>query len=163
MYDAAGNSQAGLIVNSSGQGVVFGDVKNFKMDHPTEANSEIWYASLEGPEAAAYLRGTAKLINGTVSVDFPSHFKHVIHDKGMTVMLTPLSADSKGLAVVQKSANGFTVVELSKGSGNYEFDWEVKSVRRGFEDYEVVRQKGLAEPHIDLNKNDKPYGEPNEK
>jgi hypothetical protein len=163
VYDGSGNEQAGMYVNSSGQGIVYGDVKNFKMDHPTEANSEIWYASLEGPEAAAYLRGTAKLINGTVSVDFPSHFKHVIQDKGMTVMLTPLSAESNGLAVVQKSANGFTVVELDKGTGSYEFDWEVKSVRRGFEDYEVVRQKGLAEPQIDLNKNDKPYGEPNEK
>lgn len=59
----------------------------------------------------------------------------------MTVMLTPLSADSKGMAVVEKTATGFKVKELYQGTGSYGFDWEVKSVRKGFEDYQVIRQK----------------------
>lgn len=27
------------------------------------------------------------------------------------------------------------------GNGNFEFDWEVKSVRKSYENYEVVRDK----------------------
>ena len=34
------------------------------------------------------------------------------------------------------------VRELQRGTGTYEFDWEVKAVRRGFEGFEVMRPKG---------------------
>ena len=64
----------------------------------------------------------------------------------MTVMLTPLSADSKGLAVINKHKAGFEVKELLGGTGNYEFDWEVKCVRKGAEDYRVIRDKSEALP-----------------
>jgi hypothetical protein len=60
---------------------------------------------------------------------------------GMTVLLTPLDAGSKGLAVTGKSATGFEVQELRQGSGTYDFDWEVKSVRKGQENYRVLRNK----------------------
>ena len=56
-------------------------------------------------------------------------------------MLTPLSAASRGLAVTQKSEEGFTVQELMSGEGNYEFDWEVKCIRRGHEDFQVIRPR----------------------
>jgi hypothetical protein len=46
-----------------------------------------------------------------------------------------------GLAVVEKTEKGFKVKELMKGKGNYQFDWEVKGVRKGYEDYKVVRDK----------------------
>ena len=59
----------------------------------------------------------------------------------MTVMLTPLSADCQGLAVVEKTASGFRVKELFQGTGTYQFDWEVKCVRKGYEDYQVIRDK----------------------
>jgi len=59
----------------------------------------------------------------------------------MTVILTPLSGKSKGLAVVNKKSTGFEVEELMEGSGTYEFDWEVKCVRAGHEGFEVVRNK----------------------
>ncbi|MBL0295570.1 MAG: hypothetical protein IPQ04_15295 [Saprospiraceae bacterium] len=29
--------------------------------------------------------------------------------------------------------------ELRKGTGNHNFDWEVKAVRKGYENYEVIR------------------------
>ena len=57
----------------------------------------------------------------------------------MTVILTPLSASSEGLAVIEKTTSGFKVKELRSGTGNYSFDWEVKCVRQGFENYQVVR------------------------
>lgn len=59
--------------------------------------------------------------------------------KDVTVLVTPLSAQSKGLAVVEKSRERFVVRELLSGTGTYEFDWEVKAVRRRYERYEVVR------------------------
>jgi len=139
--NAAGSEKAGIYVDASGQGVVFGDVKNFRMEYPGRKDQEIWYASIEGPEAAAYLRGTARLEDGTTTVTFPDHFRHVISSKNMTVMLTPLSAQSKGLALTEKGTDGFTVVELLNGKGSYEFDWEVKAVRKGYEDYRVIRDK----------------------
>ncbi len=62
----------------------------------------------------------------------------------MTVVLTPLSAGSKGLAVIQKGKGGVKIKELNNGSGNYEFDWEVKAVRKGYENYRVIRDASEA-------------------
>ena len=31
------------------------------------------------------------------------------------------------------------MVELSGGTGNYEFDWRVEAVRKGWENYKVIR------------------------
>ena len=65
-------------------------------------------------------------------------------------MITPLSASSEGIAVVDKSAGSFVVKELRGGTGTYEFDWEVKAVRSGFEDFEVVRPRsGRLEPRME--------------
>ncbi len=140
IYDNSNTLKAGIRMNG-GVGEVFGDSKNFRMDHPEDPRKEIWYASLEGPEAAAYVRGTGTLIGGEGEVTFPDHFQLVANAESMTVMLTPLSGQSKGLAVVEKTATGFKVVELLEGEGDYSFDWEVKCVRQGFEDFSIIREK----------------------
>lgn len=133
--------KAGLYTNASNQGVMFADVKNFRMDYPGKPDKEIWYGSIEGPELAAYIRGTGKIINGKASIDFPDHYIQVANASTMTVIVTPLSGKSKGLAVVNKKTSGFDVEELMEGSGTYNFDWEVKCVRKGYENFEVVRNK----------------------
>ena len=143
IYDAANNQRAGMYIDNLGRGVSFADVKNFKMDHPIDDQKEIWYASLEGPEVGAYERGTSQLKDGSIFVYFSDHFKQVINPSTMTVMLTPLSSETYGLAVVEKNSQGFMVKELMGGNGNFEFDWEVKSVRQSYENYEVVRNKGI--------------------
>jgi hypothetical protein len=128
-------------------------VKNFFMDHPRDETKHIWYACIEGPEAAAYERGTAQLVNGEAFIPFSEHFEIVINPETMTVNLTPNSAESLGLAVVEKTATGIRVKELYKGQGNYQFDWEAKAVRKGYEDYKVIRPKSdmeiLKEVHLD--------------
>jgi len=136
-----GSVEAGMYVNTSGQGVIFADQKNFKIDYPGKPDKQIWYGSLEGPELAAYVRGTGKLTNGKATIEFTDHYQNVANAGTMTVILTPLSGKSKGLAVVNKSSTGFKVEELLEGSGSYEFDWEVKCVRKGHEDFQVVRNK----------------------
>jgi hypothetical protein len=145
---SSGVNKAGMFVNVSNQGVLFADVKNFRMDDPRDKDKEIWYACVEGPEAAAYERGTATLRKGTAEIKFSDHFEIVANPKTMTVIITPLSADSKGLAVVEKTATGFKVKEMFQGTGDYEFDWEVKCVRKGYEDYKVVRSKAENMPSL---------------
>lgn len=146
--------KAGMYTTANNQGVLFADVKNFKMDYPGKPDKQIWYGSLEGPELAAYIRGTGKLINGRAVIEFPDHYVQVANANTMTVVLTPLSGKSKGLAVVKKTNTSFSVEELAEGVGSYEFDWEVKCVRRGHEDFEVVRNKSdEPKPLIDESSN----------
>ena len=141
VFDATGQSKAGMFINADNEGIFFKDENSFRMDHPTDPEKEIWYCSIEGPEAAAYERGTAQLTNGEAQINFSEHFELVANPTTMTVILTPNSADSEGLAVVEKTTIGFSVKELRGGTGNYGFDWEVKCVRRGHEDYRVIRDK----------------------
>lgn len=147
LYDANEAAQAGMYVDSSGQGIVFGDSKQFRVPNPDDASTDIVYASLEGPEAAAYLRGTAELTNGTAAIETPQHFRHVASNVGLTVNLTPLSAESLGLAVVEKSPERFVVRELHGGSGTYEFDYMITAVRKGHEDFQVIQpaRRGRSE------------------
>jgi hypothetical protein len=146
VQDGAGITQAAMYVNSSGDGIVYGDTKSFRMDNPAQPGTEIWYACPEGPEAAAYFRGTEELVGGRAVVRLPDHFKAVAHPEGMTVHLTPLSAESKGLAVVEKDLGQVVVQELAGGTGTYEFDYYIMAVRAGHEDYQVIRDKTEATP-----------------
>jgi hypothetical protein len=142
--DATGAHQARMSFTNTGNSIVMADVKSFVVRHPAQPDTDIMYVCIEGPEAAVFVRGTAQLVNGEAGVDLPDHFVHVANLDTMTVHVTPLSADSEGLAVVGKGRAGFVVRELQRGSGNYDFDWEVKCVRRGHEDFRVIR------PHSEM-------------
>jgi len=132
---------AGMHVDqNTGKSRIFAQTKNFVEPHPLDPNKQIWYACIEGPEAAIYDRGTATLHDGEAFVPFNEHFRLLASQK-YTVILTPLSGDSKGLAVVKKTSEGFYVKELFDGRGNYDFDWEVKAVRKGYEDYRPIRDR----------------------
>ena len=144
VYDDEDIRRAGMEVRQSdGLGVVWADVKNFRIDHPESVDKEIVYASLEGPEAAAYSRGTSSLKNGKVFVKFPEHFMHVANPETMTIQLTPLYANTIGLAVIEKTSEGFWVQERMDGEGSFDFDWQVTCVRKGYEDFQVIRNKKM--------------------
>lgn len=152
VYDSAGNGQAGIRVDGNGNGIVYGDTKSFKIPHPNKSDTDIWYACIEGPEAAIYDRGTAELVNGEAFVPYSESFEIVSNSnmKTTTIQLTPQEWDTYGLAVVNKTKKGFYVKELKGGTGNYEFDWEAKGVRAGKEDFQVYRPKSfLDDPVID--------------
>jgi hypothetical protein len=139
VFNAANNPEAGMFVNEGGFGVVWGDQKNFRVPDPDDPTRDIWYGCIEGPELAMYVRGTARLVNGRARIELPDHFRKLADEQGMTVQLTPLSPDSKGLCVVRKGLDGIEVAELLNGRGNYEFDWEVKAVRKEHRDFRVYR------------------------
>ena len=136
---------------ATNQSTLTASVKNFVEPNPRDPSTDIYYASLEGPEAAMYMRGTATLANGHAVISLPTHFSDLASSQGLTVLLTPLSADSTGLAVIGKSPSGFQVRELLQGHGNYEFDWEIKAVRKQYLDYRVKRswtERRIANPQI---------------
>lgn len=140
--DSTGTHKAAMTFDLiSGNSLVTADLKSFSMPHPTQPDTHIMYACIEGPEAAVFVRGTARLVNGEANVALPDHFVHVANLDTMTVQVTPLSADSTGLGVVGKGPAGFAVRELQRGRGNYDFDWDVKCVRKGHEDYRVTRPR----------------------
>jgi hypothetical protein len=70
------------------------------------------------------------LQNGTYTVTLPSETAAKIRENTLTVQVTPLSAASKGLAVVRKQAASFTVSELMSGAGSYAFDWTLTALRK---------------------------------
>jgi|GEM_PF-1307762 len=145
--DESGNDT--ITLNGS-TGAIVGTTKSFRMSHPLEADKDILYVCLEGPEVGAYTRGTARLIGGQVVIRLPDHFGLVTSEQGLTVHLTPLSASSAGLAVVEKSKQQIIVQELGGGTGTYEFDYIVHGVRKGYEDFEAVQtRRALSRPSVD--------------
>jgi hypothetical protein len=155
VYDAAGSAKAFMMVDIDGTGFVVADIKSFRVPHPKTPDTDIVYAAIEGPEAAAYIRGTAHLRNGEAVIDLPEHFASIASSQGLTVQVTPNSAESLGLAVEGKSIERIIVRELSNGKGDYDFDWEAKCIRKGYEDYQVIRpHQDLELGHVDRQAND---------
>jgi hypothetical protein len=114
--------------------------KSFVMQHPRDPQKEIVYSSLEGPEAGTYLRGTASLHNGEAVIEPPEHFSMVTSEEGlMTVQLTPIGQWLQ-LYIVEKSPHRIVVREAQGRDG--QFDYLIQGVRRGYEGYQVIRQKG---------------------
>jgi len=149
--DNRDNSGRLILSDSSGNGTIWlqagdGSIsssghKSFVVDHPdkTRKDKKIVYSCIEGPEVAAYIRGTAKLVNGQAWIEFPDHFSVIINAETLTVQATPQSASSKGLAVVKKNTNGVLVKELFSGNGNYKIDYYIQAVRKGYENFRVIR------------------------
>jgi hypothetical protein len=138
---AAKANKAMMYVDASGGHIMATGTKSFCVPHPNQSEMDITYSCIEGPEAAAYVRGTAHLVGGRCTIALPDHFVSVASPDNMTVQLTPLSSDSLGLAVVSKRVDTIEVRELHHGTGNYDIDWEVKSVRKGYEEYQVIRPR----------------------
>ena len=95
---------------------------DFVAEHPEDPTKEIHYCVLEGPEVGVFVRGTARLDEGKARVMLPEHFGHVASPSGLTVSLTPRSADSLGVAATTLSCRDLVIQELARGHGNYDVD-----------------------------------------
>ncbi len=79
-------------------------------------------------------QGTAQLVNGRAVINIdPVYAAGVNLNSTYQVFVTPGSADTLGLAVVNKTATSFEVRELGKGTGNFSFDWRIDALRTGHE------------------------------
>jgi hypothetical protein len=133
-------------VSVSGGLTVEGDLKVtgtkfFVHAHPTDPTLVIAYASLEGPEAGTYIRGTAQLSGGVAVIELPEYFALVTSEEGLTAQVTPLE-ECNGLYVAEKSPQRIVVKELMGGKSNARFDYLVQGVRKGYEDFVPVRPGG---------------------
>jgi hypothetical protein len=120
---------------------VFGGQKNFVAPHPGDSGLALYYCSLEGPEAGTYIRGTARLVAGKAEVLLPEHFGLVTSEHGLTVQLTPRSPRSRGVCASSLSTGVLQIEELSEGTGDYEVDYLVHGIRKGMEEYRVIRPR----------------------
>ena len=141
-FDSGGELGAYLWTQTDGSSQIGADQFVMTASPPSRSNDvEAVYSAPMGGEAATYDRGTANLVDGEATIKCPESFQWIADAGSMTVTITPLSADSKGIAVIEKSNGGFKVKELSNGKGNYAFDYLVMCKRKGQEDYQVIRKK----------------------
>lgn len=126
-------------------------VNGFLIAHPDQDDKEIFYASLEGPEAGLYARGKGRLEGGIAEVRLPPHFRAVARERTLTVQVTPTTIKTNGLAVVKKSRRGFTVQELGGAEGETSFDWFAVAERGDIDPIVVVRpRRGIRLPNLSL-------------
>jgi hypothetical protein len=141
LFDAAGTP---TIVLDGATGVITKvGLNGFLIAHPKNAQQEILYASLEGPEAGIYTRGTARLQNGRAVVRLPEHFAAVARPGSLTVQLTPHVTNTRGLAILEKAVDAITVGELGNGRGTFAFDFVVNAERGDVARIEPVRQRNV--------------------
>jgi hypothetical protein len=133
----------GLKVNSNltvTGGLYVSGVKAFVHQHPQNANHDIIYVALEGPEAGTYIRGTGQLRRGLARIALPEHFSAVTSSEGITVQLTCLG-ECNGLRIAEKRPDHIVVKELMGGEHNVAFDYLVQGVRKGYERFEPVTER----------------------
>src|SRR5262249_2936411 len=105
--------------------------------------------AVESPERWFEDFGTARLEAGQALVPLEAIFRETVNaDRWYHVFLTPRSAASRGLAVVEQGSDGFTVRELHGGRGSYEFDYRVVVKARGHEARRLERIEPPARPPI---------------
>jgi hypothetical protein len=109
--------------------------KNFLEPHPTDASKEIRYASLEGPEAGTYFRGSGHTVNGMATIDVPESFRMVTAETGLTVAVTA-TGELAQIAAISKSLDKI-VIQSSK---DVAFDYMVNGVRKAFQDFQAIAQ-----------------------
>jgi len=127
-------------VTVSGNFTVTG-VKNFAVPDPQNAKRAIYYASLEGPEAGTYYRGTAKTVDGEAVIELPGYFSRITEKERMTVQITPVGAPNQ-LYIAEKTPER-VVIKVAKGSVDGEFDYFVQGIRKGYLDFAVERDNDL--------------------
>lgn len=75
--------------------VIMAKVKNFAIPHPTQPNTKLVYACLEGPENGVYVRGVLK---GSDVINLPDVWSSLVDPASITVSLTPVGSD-QGLII----------------------------------------------------------------
>ena len=124
------------------------NVKNFIIDHPLDKNKYLVHASVEGPEAGVYYRGTGKLEKGKYIIKLPDYFEALVNSSTISVLLTPIDGFDN---LTVKKQNGLkvknnTILVVSDNiSSTQEFDWLVVAERKDVEKLFVEPNKDEIE------------------
>ncbi len=110
-----------------------GGYKTFVISHPLRPDRYLVHATLEGPEAAVYYRGTAQLAGGRAEVTLPDYADALTDPDSWTVQLTGIAGfdrlaleDLDGRTV----SKGRFVVIAEDPASTQRFHWEAKGTRR---------------------------------
>ncbi|HEX3557449.1 MAG TPA: LamG domain-containing protein [Thermoanaerobaculia bacterium] len=109
-------------------------LKNFRIPHPAKPDHDLVHACLEGPEAAVYYRGVARLVAGQATIRLPDYFEALTREEGRTVQLTAKGREPFLLSY-EDVVDGAFRVHGTRPDG--EFAWEVKAVRADVEELAV--------------------------
>lgn len=134
--------------------------KNFIHPHPTDDAKVIRYVSAESGEALTLARGSAKTVNGEVTLKLPDHFSLVTSkNEPITVIVTPKGAPV--LLYTKKESKEEIVVAMKKSDfaefRDVEFAYQVTGVRDGFEIQENIvdlEKLNVTETEDELEKNE---------
>lgn len=121
---------------------IFGG-KMFVSPHPEDPSRQIQYASVEAPTVDVYFRGTAALVNGSLRIDVPEHFRLTARDGTYMTMLTPLDR-AVALRVEHESAAGILV----RGTGNTRFHYVVYAERDAIVDFDPMPPNEVFRPEF---------------
>ena len=128
------------------QGTLTAGSKNFVQNHPYDPSLEVVYTTLEGPEAATFTRGSARLVAGRATVPLESTFALVTHpDLGLTVALTPRGAWAD-LYVEAVTTTELVVAAAAGSPQDAAFDYHVMGLRVGYEESPTLRPKRRDAP-----------------
>ncbi|MFA5127371.1 MAG: hypothetical protein WC457_00005, partial [Patescibacteria group bacterium] len=95
----------------------------------SEGDKNIYGMTSENAEIT--LSGTGTLQMGEVVITFATGTQEIIDETSpIKVNVTLTSLDANGIAVIEKSAQGFKVKELGGGTSNATFDWMVIAKRK---------------------------------
>lgn len=103
-----------------------------------------------GPEAVTYVRGSAELVNGKITIDLPKYFSDVTSDEGLTVQRSPVGRWLQ-LYISEQTPTHIVVGEAT--GQNSKFNYLINGVLKGYEDYQEVRdtaKTGIVFPSFEL-------------
>ncbi len=135
-----GSRKAVLSIHESGEVTVGGGAaKTFIINHPQGDERYLVHATLEGPEAAVFYRGTARLVAGEARVALPRYFEALTRPEGRTITLTnvdgldPLAIKTQDGAQIKDG----TFIVIGHAYSSQAFNWEAKAVRRDVQALDV--------------------------
>lgn len=106
--------------------------KNFGIQHPMDDGKILIHSALEGPEAAVYYRGEARLDNGSAVIVLPYYFEALTRKEGRTIQITPINEPDSlvsQLATSRVSEGCFTVTAADDANPRQAFFWTVTAIR----------------------------------
>ncbi|MCB9784085.1 MAG: hypothetical protein H6751_14065 [Candidatus Omnitrophica bacterium] len=121
--EVVGGAKSAVVPTSQGQRALY-----------TEEAAEVWFTDY----------GIGHLENGRAVIPIDSLFAETVNlEEPYHVFVQLNDSESEGVAVEEKTATSFTVVELRSGDSNAEFSYRIVAKRRGFEEVRLEERPNL--------------------
>ncbi|RZJ65275.1 MAG: hypothetical protein EOO50_14320 [Flavobacterium sp.] len=111
--------------------------------------------------ADIYVRGNARLENGSIFVSFDESFSKIVSAEiPLNITVTP-TGPSNGVYVTDVTPAGFRIVENGNGSAGVSVNWVAYGTRLGYENPEAVVSATISSSSFDEDMNAVMYNEKN--